>query len=200
MLQTQRLILRSWRLSDLEPFARINADAEVMNYFPSVLSRQESDRLVGRIEEHHQTHGFGLWALEVISTETFIGFIGLNVPSFQAHFTPAVEVGWRLARPFWGNGYATEGAGRAIAYGFEVLGLPEIVSFSSTLNLRSIAVMQRLGMTYRSTDDFDHPGLPAGHPLRRHVLYRLNNKRSWDEFGTVSSASSHCDRSRLRTE
>ena len=180
MLQTQRLILRSWRASDLEPFARMNADAEVMNYFPSVLSRQESDRLVGRIEEHHQAHGFGLWAVEVRATGAFIGFVGLSVPSFQAHFTPAVEVGWRLARPFWGNGYATEGAREAIAYGFDFLGLSEIVSFTSMLNLRSIAVMQRLGMSSRSADDFDHPGLPAGHPLERHVLYRAD-KKCWGD-------------------
>ncbi|MGK7908430.1 MAG: GNAT family N-acetyltransferase [Synechococcus sp.] len=174
MLQTQRLILRSWQSSDLEPFAQMNADAEVMKYFPVVLSRHESNELLGRIENHHQIHGFGLWVVEEISTGTFIGFVGLNVPSFQAHFTPAVEVGWRLARPFWGKGYATEGARQAIGYGFEVLGLSEIVSFTSHLNLRSIAVMKRLGMTYRAADDFDHPRLPSGHPLQRHVLYRLN--------------------------
>ncbi len=173
MLQTQRLILRSWQLSDLEPFAQMNADGEVMKYFPATLSRQESNQMVERIEKHHQIHGFGLWAVEERSTGSFIGFVGLNVPSFQAHFTPTVEVGWRLARPFWGQGYATEGAKKAIDYGFEVIGLSEIVSFTSQLNLRSIAVMKRLGMTYQPADDFDHPRLPTAHPLQRHVLYRL---------------------------
>ena len=173
MLQTQRLILRDWQSSDLEPFAQMNADAEVMKYFPASLSRQESNQLVERIEDHHQIHGFGLWAVEERSTGSFIGFVGLNVPSFQAHFTPTVEVGWRLARPFWGQGYATEGARKAISYGLEIIRLSEIVSFTSQLNLRSIAVMKRLGMTYQAADDFDHPRLPSGHPLQRHVLYRL---------------------------
>ncbi|MDJ0900703.1 MAG: GNAT family N-acetyltransferase [Xenococcus sp. MO_188.B8] len=175
MLQTQRLILRDWQSSDLEPFAQMNADAEVMKYFPASLSRQESDRLVERIENHHQIHGFGLWAVEERSTGSFIGSVGLNMPSFQAHFTPTVEVGWRLARPFWGQGYATEGARKAISYGFEIIELSEIVSFTSQLNLRSIAVMKRLGMTYQTADDFDHPRLPSGHPLQRHVLYRLRS-------------------------
>ena len=174
MLPTERLILRRWQSSDVEPFAQMNADAEVMKYFPSVLSRQESNELLSRIEDHHQIHKFGLWAVEEKVKSVFIGFIGLNIPSFQAHFTPTVEVGWRLARPFWGQGYATEGAKTVINYGFEVVGLSEIVSFTSKLNLRSIAVMKRLGMTYDAADDFDHPRLPSGHPLQRHVLYRLN--------------------------
>jgi RimJ/RimL family protein N-acetyltransferase len=175
MLQTQRLILRNWQSSDLEPFAHMNADCEVMKYFPAALSRQESNQLVERIEAHHQIHGFGLWATEEQLTGIFIGFIGLNMPSFQAHFTPTVEVGWRLARPYWGKGYATEGAKKAISYGFNVLRLPEIVSFTSKLNLRSIAVMKRLGRTYQVADDFEHPRLPSGHPLQKHVLYRLNS-------------------------
>ena len=178
MLQTQRLILRGWRQSDLEPFAQMNADAEVMKYFPATLSRQESDALVERIENHHQAHGFALWAMEERSTGAFIGFIGLNVPKFQAHFTPTVEVGWRLARKFWGQGYATEGARRAISYGFDDLDLTEIVAFTAQSNLRSIAVMKRLGMTYQEADDFDHPALPSGHPLQRHVLYRLNRNKN----------------------
>ena len=173
MLQTQRLILRDWQSSDLETFAQMNADSEVMKYFPASLSRQESDQLVERIEDHHKIHGFGSWAVEERSTGSFIGSVGLNVPSFQAHFTPTVEVGWRLARPFWGQGYATEGARKAISYGFKVIGLSEIVSFTSQLNLRSIAVMKRLGMTYQVADDFDHPRFSSGHPLQRHVLYRL---------------------------
>lgn len=177
MLQTQRLILRNWQQSDLEPFVQMNADAEVMKYFPAILSRSESEALVERIEHHHQAYEFGLWAVEERSTGAFIGFIGLNVPRFEAHFTPTVEVGWRLAKAFWGKGYATEGARQVISYGFEVIDLTEIVSFTAQLNLRSIAVMKRLGMTHRQADDFDHPGLPSGHPLQRHVLYRLNRNQ-----------------------
>ncbi len=173
MLQTQRLILRGWQQSDLEPFAQMNADAEVMKYFPATLSRAESEELVERIEHHHQAYGFGLWAVEERSTGAFIGFIGLNMPTFEAHFTPTVEVGWRLAKAFWGKGYATEGARSALYYGFEIIGLSEIVSFTAQLNLRSVAVMKRLGMTHQEADDFDHPGLPSGHPLQKHVLYRL---------------------------
>lgn len=173
MLQTQRLLLRAWKESDLEPLAQMNADAEVMKYLPGTLSRQESEDLLERIESHHQAYGFGLWAVEELSLEAFIGWLGLNVPNFPAHFTPTVEVGWRLARAFWGQGYATEGARKAISYGFEVIGLSEIVAFTAQSNLRSIAVMKRLGMTHEETDDFDHPRLPSGHPLQRHVLYRL---------------------------
>ena len=180
LLQTQRLILRGWQQSDLEPLAQMNADAEVMKYFPAILSRQESDALVERIEKHHQVHEFALWAVEERSTSAFIGFIGLNVPTFEAHFTPTVEVGWRLAKAFWGQGYATEGARRVISYGLEVIGLTEIVSFTAQLNLRSIAVMKRLGMTHQEDDDFDHPRLPLGHPLQRHVLYRLNRNQPPD--------------------
>ena len=176
MLQTQRLILRDWQPTDIEHFAQMNADAEVMKYFPATLSRQESEGLFERIQNHHQTHGFGWWAVEEQGTGTFIGFIGLSVPTFQAHFTPAVEVGWRLARAFWGKGYATEGARKAISYGFEVIGLTEIVSFTAQSNLRSIAVMKRLGMTHQEADNFDHPSLPSGHPLQRHVLYRIVTK------------------------
>ena len=178
MLQTQRLILRNWQQSDLEPFAQMNADAEVMKYFPATLSRSESDALVERIENHHRVHRFGLWAVEERATGAFIGFIGLNVPTFEAHFTPTVEIGWRLAKAFWGKGYATEGARSAIDYGFEVMGLTEIVSFTAQLNLRSIAVMERLGMTHQEADDFEHPRLPSGHPLQRHVLYRLNRNKN----------------------
>ena len=177
MLQTQRLILRSWQATDFAPFAQMNADAEVMKYFPATLSWQESEALLERIKNHHQAYGFGLWATEERATGAFIGLIGLNLPTFQAHFTPAVEVGWRLVRAFWGKGYATEGARKAISYGFEVIGLNEIVSFTAQSNLRSIAVMKRLGMTYQEADNFEHPSLPSGHPLQRHVLYRiLRNK------------------------
>ncbi|MBE9115471.1 GNAT family N-acetyltransferase [Lusitaniella coriacea LEGE 07157] len=175
MLQTPRLILRGWQPSDREPFARLNADPEVMKYFPATLSRQESDELIERIESHRQTHNFCFWAVEERSTGAFIGFIGLKVPAFEAHFTPTVEVGWRLAKEFWGKGYATEGAKEAIRYGFETIGLNEIVSFTAQINLRSIAVMKRLGMTHNQADDFNHPSLPSGHPLQRHVFFRIQS-------------------------
>lgn len=172
-LETPRLRLRHWRPSDREPFAAINADPAVMEYFPAPLDREESDRLIDSIETRFERHGFGLWALEVLATEEFVGFTGLAAPSFEAHFTPAVEVGWRLARPAWGKGYATEAGRASLAFGFEQAGLREVVSLTSVGNARSRAVMERLGMTRDPADDFDHPGLEEGHPLRRHVLYRI---------------------------
>jgi RimJ/RimL family protein N-acetyltransferase len=176
-LTTERLILRPWRESDLAPFAALNADPEVMEHFPATLRREESDLLAAHIAEDMAERGFGWWAAEVPGEAPFIGFIGLSVPDFGAHFLPpgriVVEIGWRLARPWWGRGYATEGARAALAFGFGELGLVEIVSFTATTNTRSQAVMRRLGMSHDPADDFDHPGLPAGHPLRRHVLYRV---------------------------
>ena len=174
-LETRRLKLRRWREDDLEAFAAINADPEVMEHFPGPLSRRESDELVEKIEAGFEANGFGLWALEVRAGGEFIGFTGLDVPGFEADFMPAVEVGWRLVRSAWGNGYATEAARTAVSFGFEEVGLAEIVSFTTPANRRSRAVMERIGMSHDPRDDFDHPGLPAGHPLRRHVLYRLRS-------------------------
>lgn len=151
----------------------MNADPEVMEYFSAPLTRAQSDDLVEKIEDGFERDGFGLWALEILATREFVGFAGLAVPSFEAHFTPAVEVGWRLARPAWGNGYATEAGRAALAFAFEEAGLDEVVSFTSLANARSRAVMERLGMSHDPGDDFDHPEIPAGDPLRRHVLYRL---------------------------
>jgi RimJ/RimL family protein N-acetyltransferase len=170
---TERLLLRRWREEDRAPFAALNADPAVMEHFPAPLDRAASDAFVDRIVAQHDQHGWGLWALEVRDTGRFIGFTGLAAPRFEAHFTPAVEVGWRLAREAWGFGYATEAAGAATAAGFRELGLDEIVSFTAVGNTRSRAVMRRIGMTHDAADDFDHPALPDGHPLRRHVLYRL---------------------------
>jgi RimJ/RimL family protein N-acetyltransferase len=167
------LRLRPWREADLAPFAAINADPVVMEHFPSVLERASSDALAERIGGHFDRHGYGLWAVEVPDVAAFIGFIGLAIPRFTASFTPCVEVGWRLARRYWGQGYATEGARAAVAFGFAEAGLEEIVSFTVPANRRSLAVMERLGMTSEAREDFDHPVLPAGHPLRRHRLYRL---------------------------
>ena len=173
ILQTERLILRRWRDTDHEPFARINADPRVTEFFPSTLSREQSDALIKRIEAHFRQHGFGLYAAELRSNGTFAGFIGLNVPPFKARFTPCVEAGWRIAPELWGQGLATEGARAVIDYGFQVLRLKEIVSFTVPANLRSRRVMEKLGMTHNPAEDFDHPQLPPGHPLRRHVLYRV---------------------------
>jgi ribosomal-protein-alanine N-acetyltransferase len=173
MPETERLLLRRWRDDDRAPFAALNADPEVMRHFPARLTREESDALVDRAEQHFERHGYGLWALERRDTGAFIGFTGLAVPRFEAHFTPAVEVGWRLARSAWGAGYASEAARAALAVGFGEAGLDEIVSFTVPANTRSRAVMARIGMTHDPRDDFDHPGLPEGHPLRPHVLYRI---------------------------
>ncbi len=170
--RTARLLLRKWRRSDREPFAALNADPRVMKYLPGVLSREESDGLVARVEAGFEENGFGLWAVEVPGTAPFVGFIGLAIPRFKAHFTPCVEIGWRIAARYWNRGYATEGGRAVLASAFDTLQLDEIVSFSSAGNTRSRRVMEKIGMTHDEADDFDHPLLPAGHPLRRHVLYR----------------------------
>lgn len=188
-LQTDRLRLRRWLPADRAPFALLNADPRVTAYLPGPLSRAESDALVARIEAHFDQYGFGLWAVEVGDVAAFAGFIGLSVPRFTAHFTPCVEIGWRLGPAHWGRGYATEGARAVLAFGFEALGLGEIVSFTVPGNTRSRRVMERIGMAHNPADDFDHPSLPAGHPLRRHVLYRI----------TRSGACSTTQRSRLAT-
>lgn len=172
-LRTERLLLRRWRSGDRAPFAALNADPEVMRYFPAPLSADESDAFIDHIELALERDGWGLWALELRTTGTFIGFTGLARATFEAHFTPAVEIGWRLAREAWGQGYATEAARAAARFGFTDLALDELVSFTAVANLRSRAVMQRLGMTRAHDEDFDHPRVPEGHPVRRHVLYRL---------------------------
>ena len=168
----------------------MNADPEVMAHFPAPLTREESDALVDRTEAGFAEHGFGLWALEVRSTGAFIGFTGLAVPSFEAAFTPAVEIGWRLQRSAWGQGYATEAARGALAVAFDQTGMREVVSFTSTVNDRSRAVMRRLGMTHDHADDFDHPRVPPGSPLRRHVLYRLTERR-WRAQVDEPAAAGH---------
>jgi RimJ/RimL family protein N-acetyltransferase len=173
VVRTERTVLRPWEERDLEPFADLNADAEVMRYFVSPLTRAESDRLARRLIDHCRAHGFGFWALEIRDTSGLAGFVGLMHVSFAASFTPAVEIGWRLARPMWGRGYASEAARAAVRFGFERLGLAEIVAYAVPDNARSRAVMQRIGMVHDPAGDFDHPAVPVGHPLRRHVLYRL---------------------------
>jgi RimJ/RimL family protein N-acetyltransferase len=172
-LTPERLILRGWQGSDREPFARISADPEVMRHFVRPMTREEADGFAERIERQFQEHGYGPWAVEIPGEAPFIGFVGLLRHTFAAHFTPAVEIAFRLDRRFWGRGYATEAARAALADGFRRLGLQEIVSMTVPANVRSIAVMERLGMTRDPADDFDHPNVPEGHPLRRHVLYRI---------------------------
>lgn len=167
-----RLRLRAWREEDRPAFAALNADPRVMEHLHGLLSRRESDALVDRIEAHFGLHGFGLWAVELRDAACFAGFVGLSVPRFEAHFTPCVEVGWRIAHEHWGQGFATEAATAALAFGFERLGLEEIVSFTVPANLRSRGVMDRIGMTHEPADDFDHPMFDASHRLSRHVLYR----------------------------
>jgi RimJ/RimL family protein N-acetyltransferase len=149
-----------------------------MEFFPALLTPEESDQAIDRIERHFDRHGFGLYAAELIETEAFIGFIGLSVPAFEAPFMPAVEIGWRLAYDYWGRGLATEGAREVVRHAFETLRLPGLVSFTAPANLRSRRVMESIGMVHDPSGDFDHPGLPGGHPLRRHVLYRLNPRES----------------------
>jgi RimJ/RimL family protein N-acetyltransferase len=179
-LSTERLILRPWQESDLVPFAALNADARVMEYMPARLDRAASDAMVARAQAHFDRHGFGPWAAALRSDETrLIGFVGLMVPSFQAHFTPCVEIGWRLAVAHWGQGFATEAARAALAFGFATAGLGEIVSFTTAGNARSRAVMERLATRRDPADDFDHPALSEGHVLRQHVLYRLA-RRTWE--------------------
>lgn len=153
----------------------MNADPRVMEYMPKLLTREESDAMVTRIEAHFEKHGFGLWAVEVAGVAPFVGFTGLSVPGFQAPFMPCVEVGWRLAFNYWGKGYATEAARAVVAFGFGTLRLDQIVSFTTRDNHRSRRVMERLGMNYSAADDFRHPNLPENHPLRPHVLYRLSS-------------------------
>jgi RimJ/RimL family protein N-acetyltransferase len=176
-LRTPRLLLRQWTASDRERFAALNADPEVMRHFPAPLGRAESDALAAGQEDLIAQRGWGLWAVEVVDGAPFIGFVGLSVPSFSAHFTPAVEVGWRLAQPFWGHGYATEAASAALGFAFEQLELAEVVSFTAVPNGRSSRVMERLGMTHDPAEDFDHPRISDG-PLRAHVLSRMN-RESW---------------------
>jgi len=178
VLETPRLRLRPWRDADLAAFAALNADPEVMRWFPEPLDRERSDALAARIRRSMRLQGFGLWAVEVPGDAPFIGFVGLSEPGFEAPFMPCIEVGWRLARVWWGKGYATEAARAAVAYGFEALGRREIVSFTVVANRPSRAVMERLGMTHDPAEDFDHPSMSAGHPLQRHVLYRLK-RQDW---------------------
>lgn len=182
LLKTKRLILRSWREEDLESLAKMNADPQVMEFFLALLTFEESADRLKVYREHIADHGWGLWAVSVPGVADFIGWIGLWPIGFDAHFTPAIEVGWRLLPEFWGQGYATEGARAALQYGFDVLKLDEIVSVTVPANIRSRRVMEKLGMHRDPKDDFDHPKVSEGHRLKRHVLYRLKASE-WQQRG-----------------
>jgi len=187
VLRTARLILRPWREADDEAFAALFDDPRVMEFLlPS--SRADIAAFIGRIRRGFVDNGFGLWAVEVPGIAPFIGYVGLSVPRFEAPFMPAVEIGWRLASAHWGKGYATEGARAALAAGFTRFGLGEIVSFTVPANTRSIRVMERIGMTRDPAEDFDHPRVPDGHRLKRHVLYRLSKQR-WGQRNASNSGA-----------
>ena len=178
-LRTTRLLLRQWTDADRTPFAALNADPEVMEHFPSTLTRRQSDEFVVRMSEHLDDHGWGLWAVEVVENEEFVGFVGLwPIGSNPFPGEEIIEIGWRLKRSAWGRGYATEAATAVLEHAFDVLGLDEVVSVTAATNRRSVAVMERIGMTRDPASDFEHVRLPEGHPLRPHVVYRASRPRN----------------------
>ena len=188
VLLTRRLRLSDFSASHLPDLARMNADPEVMRYFPATLNPEESVALLQRITEHQRINGYSLFSLHLKESDAFVGWCGLMVVPFEAHFTPAVEIGWRLNKIFWGKGLATEAAEAVLRLGFLELGLSEIVSFTAELNQPSIRVMQKIGMQSEPKDAFDHPKLPTNHPLQRHILYRLT-KSLWLEQRECSKTS-----------
>ncbi len=175
MIETERLLLRHWRDSDRAPFAAMNADPRVREFFPGLQTRAESDESADRFAATFANTEYGCWAVEEKGGAAFIGFIGIWAPRFEASFTPCIEIGWRLAHEAWGKGYAQEGARAALTHGFDH-GLEEIVSFTLPGNVRSRRVMEAIGMTHDPKDDFDHPLIEEGHPMRRHVLYRIKRR------------------------
>jgi RimJ/RimL family protein N-acetyltransferase len=182
IINTPRLLLRTWRDTDLPLMAAINADNIVMEHFTNTLDKEATAQHIQRIQNHQQEHGYSLYAVELQTTNEFIGFVGLNHPAFDIpHFTPVglpiVEIGWRLGAQHWQNGYATEAARAVIAYAFDELKLAEVISFTVVANQKSRRVMEKIGMRHNPSDDFDHPKLAVGHPLQRHVLYRLSREQ-----------------------
>lgn len=178
VIETERLILRTWENKDIDPMAQIDQDPKVCEHLPAIGNRSATEALIKHIMRHYEQHGFSLYAVELKATHELIGFLGLMIPSFEAHFMPAVEIGWRLSSKHWGQGYATEGATAVLDYAFNQLGLKEIVSLTVPANVRSIRVMEKIGMKRDISDNFHHPKLPSNHPLSMHVLYRItkNNK------------------------
>lgn len=175
ILKTERLVLRTWQEKDLEPFAAMNQDPKVMECFPNCLTLPETHAMIERFTKHIAQHGFGLFACELTESKEFMGFVGLNIPTITAHFTPCVEVGWRLAARFWDKGFATEAAKAVLQLGFNEYQLKEIVAFTAEQNKRSRRVMEKLGMQHDEIDNFYHPNIPKDHPLSLHVLYRITN-------------------------
>ena len=171
IIQTNRLGLRKWKPEDLVPFAEMNSDPKVMEFFPHTLTKEESDAFANKIINDFNAKGFGLYAVDELSSGEFIGFIGLSIPTFESNFTPCVEIGWRIAHRFWGKGYAPEGADACIKYANETLNILEIVSFTATINKKSIRVMEKIGMNYCGT--FNHPKVDINSVLCEHVLYKL---------------------------
>lgn len=172
-IETERLILREWKPEDLPFFAAINQDPKVMECLLKPLTEAETAAMIERIQKHFKEHGFGLFACILKETSQCIGFVGLNIPEFTSHFTPCVEIGWRLSSQAWGKGYATEAARAVLQAGFEEFNLQEIVAFTVPANKRSQRVMEKIGMVRDLNGDFDHPKVPEGHPLKAHILYRI---------------------------
>lgn len=173
MLTTDRAILRQWRTSDREPFAAMNADPEVMRFFDRNRSRAESDATASKLEAHIGEHGFGFWAAELIDSGEFIGFVGIEHTPDNLPCSPAVEIGWRLDKRFWGMGLAPECARACLLYAFSRLNLEEVVSFTAASNIPSMRVMEKIGMKRDKSADFEHPAVPEEHPIRPHVFYRI---------------------------
>ncbi len=169
VIETQRLLLRRWRESDLEDFAAMNADPQVMRFFPEPYDRARTKELYDRIQEEFAQYGYSLYAAEEKDSGSFMGLIGFHWARFEANFCPCLEIGWRLARGFWNKGYATEGARACLEYGFSQLGFEVVNSFTAEINKPSQRVMQKIGMRY--LQDFSHPDVPEGHPLKPHVRY-----------------------------
>ena len=185
VIETERLILRTWRDSDFRPFSLMNQDPLVMEFFPKTLSQEESADSYRRITDFIQQKGFGLFAAEEKGSEEYMGFIGFNQPTFSSYFTPCIEIGWRLDRRFWNRGLATEGAKACLAYGFSSLDFKEVVSFTSTINRKSINVMTKIGMAFDG--EFEHPNVEEGHPLRIHVLYKISRQKKVGDLPLRSS-------------
>lgn len=180
-LQTDRLLMRQWHKEDWLEFSKLNADPVVMEYYPCILNNEESNAMTKKITSLLSQRGWGFWAVELVSDKSFIGFVGLHEPTYQLPVTPCVEIGWRLAAKYWGQGYATEAANASLKLAFEKLALPEVYSFTSVANGKSRAVMERLKMV-NTRNNFEHPILPENHPLREHVLYKITREQ-WLESG-----------------
>lgn len=183
MIRTKRLILRQWKPKDYPLFAKMNADPLVREFFPTLLTTDESNEQACLFQKRIEENGWGFFAVEAPGIADFIGFIGIQPIPFTAPFTPSVEIGWRIAHEFWGRGFAPEGASAVLEYGFRNLHLPEIVSLTPLQNLRSMKVMEKIGMTRNPEEDFDHPRVADGHPLKRHVLYRITNNEWEIKYG-----------------